>query len=34
MWVKWTVPVWLYVAVTGWIIYLLLHNHGEVIKGA
>lgn len=33
-WVRWTVPVWLYVAVTGWIIYLLLHNYGEVIKGA
>lgn len=32
-WVKWTVPVWLYVAATGWIIYLLLHNYGEVIKG-
>lgn len=33
-WVRWTVPVWLYVAVTGWIIYLLLHKYGEVIKGA
>lgn len=31
-WVRWTVPVWLYVAVTGWIIYLLLHNYGTVIK--
>ncbi|GHF46719.1 putative membrane protein [Deinococcus metalli] len=33
-WVRWTVPVWLYVAVTGWIIYLLLGRWGEVIKGA
>lgn len=32
-WVRWTVPVWLYVAVTGWIIYLLLGKYGEVIKG-
>ncbi|WP_291429073.1 DUF420 domain-containing protein [Deinococcus sp.] len=32
-WVRWTVPVWLYVAVTGWIIYLVLHQYGEVIKG-
>ncbi|WP_412027190.1 DUF420 domain-containing protein [Deinococcus yunweiensis] len=31
-WVRWTVPVWLYVAVTGWIIYLLLGRWGEVIK--
>ncbi|MDK2012399.1 MULTISPECIES: DUF420 domain-containing protein [unclassified Deinococcus] len=31
-WVRWTVPVWLYVAVTGWIIYLVLHSYGEVIK--
>ncbi|AXG99557.1 DUF420 domain-containing protein [Deinococcus wulumuqiensis] len=33
MWVRWTVPVWLYVAVTGWIIYLILGRYGEVIKG-
>ena len=33
-WVRWTVPVWLYVAATGWIIYLLLGKYGEVIKGA
>ncbi|GAA5502745.1 hypothetical protein Dxin01_02489 [Deinococcus xinjiangensis] len=33
-WVRWTVPVWIYVAVTGWIIYLLLGKYGEVIKGA
>lgn len=33
-WVRWTVPVWLYVAATGWIIYLLLHRYGEVMKGA
>ncbi|MFC4424605.1 DUF420 domain-containing protein [Deinococcus navajonensis] len=32
-WVRWTVPVWLYVAVTGWVIYLLLGRYGEVIKG-
>ncbi|GAA5436340.1 DUF420 domain-containing protein [Deinococcus sp. A31D244] len=32
-WVRWTVPVWLYVAVTGWIIYVVLHSYGEVIKG-
>lgn len=32
-WVRWTVPVWLYVAATGWIIYLLLGKYGEVIKG-
>ncbi|UBV42773.1 DUF420 domain-containing protein [Deinococcus taeanensis] len=33
-WVRWTVPVWLYVAVTGWIIYLVLGRYGEVIKGS
>ena len=33
-WVRWTVPVWLYVAATGWIIYLLLGKYGEVMKGA
>lgn len=27
-WVKWTVPVWLYVAVTGWIIYVTMENYG------
>ena len=32
-WVRWTVPVWLYVAVTGWIIYLVLGRYGEVITG-
>ncbi|AFZ66138.1 DUF420 domain-containing protein [Deinococcus peraridilitoris] len=32
-WVRWTVPVWLYVAATGWIIYLVLEHHGAV-KGA
>ncbi|MBB6099611.1 putative membrane protein [Deinobacterium chartae] len=26
-WARWTVPVWLYVAVTGWIIYLVLHAY-------
>ncbi len=29
-WVRWTVPVWLYVAVTGWIIYVLLERFGAV----
>lgn len=33
-WVRWTVPVWLYVAVTGWVIYLLLGRWGEVVRGA
>ncbi len=32
-WVRWTVPVWLYVAITGWIIYVVLDKYGEVIKG-
>lgn len=32
-WVRWTVPVWLYVAVTGWIIYLVLGRYGEVVTG-
>ena len=32
-WVRWTVPVWLYVAVTGWIIYLVLGRWGEVAGG-
>lgn len=30
-WVRWAVPVWLYVAVTGWVIYLVLGRWGEVI---
>ena len=30
-WVRWTVPVWLYVAATGWIIYLVLGRWGEVM---
>jgi putative membrane protein len=29
-WTRWTVPVWLYVAVTGWIIYVLLERFGAV----
>ncbi|MFD2609481.1 DUF420 domain-containing protein [Deinococcus taklimakanensis] len=33
-WVRWTVPVWLYVAATGWIIYVLLHKYGQVSTGA
>lgn len=32
-WVRWTVPVWLYVAATGWIIYLVLERYGTV-RGA
>lgn len=32
-WVRWTVPVWLYVAATGWIIYLVMERYGAV-KGA
>ncbi|WP_027459883.1 DUF420 domain-containing protein [Deinococcus murrayi] len=32
-WVRWTVPVWLYVAVTGWIIYLVLGRYGAVMTG-
>ena len=32
-WVRWTVPVWLYVAVTGWIIYLVLGRWGETVTG-
>lgn len=27
-WARWTVPVWIYVAVTGWIIYLVMHYYG------
>lgn len=30
-WVKWAVPVWLYVAVTGWIIYVILGRWGTVM---
>lgn len=32
-WVRWTVPVWVYVAATGWIIYLVMERYGAV-KGA
>lgn len=32
-WVRWLVPVWLYVATTGWMIYVLLGKYGEVMKG-
>jgi putative membrane protein len=28
-WVRWTVPVWLYVAVTGWMIYAVLEQYGR-----
>ncbi|GEM48017.1 DUF420 domain-containing protein [Deinococcus cellulosilyticus] len=27
-WARWTVPVWIYVVVTGWIIYLVMHYYG------
>lgn len=27
-WARWTVPVWTYVVVTGWIIYLVMHYYG------
>lgn len=30
MWARWTVPVWIYVAVTGWVIYWVMHNYGAV----
>ncbi len=33
-WTRWTVPVWLYVAVTGWIIYLVLDKYGQLSLGA
>ncbi len=29
-WTRWTVPVWLYVAATGWIIYLVLGHFGQL----
>ncbi len=29
-WNRWTVPVWLYVAATGWIIYVVLERFGAV----
>lgn len=32
-WVRWTVPVWLYVAITGWIIYLVLGRWGQIVTG-
>ncbi|WP_299430119.1 DUF420 domain-containing protein [uncultured Meiothermus sp.] len=32
-WARWTVPVWLYVAVTGWVIDLILRTHGESAGG-
>ncbi len=28
-WARWTVPIWLYVAVTGWIIDQILKRYGE-----
>jgi putative membrane protein len=27
-WARWLVPVWLYVAVSGWVIYLVLKRYG------
>ncbi|MCS7057536.1 MAG: DUF420 domain-containing protein [Meiothermus sp.] len=32
-WARWTVPVWLYVAVTGWVIDLVLKRFGEAAGG-
>ncbi|AWR85987.1 DUF420 domain-containing protein [Meiothermus taiwanensis] len=32
-WARWTVPVWLYVAVTGWVIDLVLKRYGESAGG-
>lgn len=32
-WVRWTVPVWLYVAATGWIIWVVLERYGAVKGG-
>jgi len=32
-WARWTVPVWLYVAVTGWVIGLVLKRYGEPAGG-
>lgn len=32
-WTRWTVPVWLYVAVTGWVIYLVLDKYGQLSLG-
>ncbi len=30
-WTRWTVPVWLYVAITGWVIYVVLEQYGQVM---
>lgn len=32
-WAHWTVPVWLYVAATGWIIDQVLRRYGENARG-
>ncbi len=32
-WARWTVPVWLYVAVTGWVIDQILSRYGESAGG-
>lgn len=32
-WARWTVPIWLYVAATGWVIYLILKRYGESAGG-
>lgn len=32
-WARWTVPVWLYVAATGWIIDQILRTYGESAGG-
>jgi len=32
-WARWTVPIWLYVAATGWVIDLILKRYGESAGG-
>jgi putative membrane protein len=32
-WARWVVPVWLYIAATGWVIDIILRVHGEPAEG-
>ncbi len=32
-WARWTVPIWLYVAITGWVIDQVLKRYGEPAGG-
>jgi putative membrane protein len=32
-WARWAVPVWLYIAATGWVIDVILRVHGEPAEG-